>query len=288
VKQSRFNTVEVDTWSHFFKWYSEFREKRDTPKKRWIFRGEGRQHETLSTSLEREAERSQIPFAQLPKIEGQLLNEFRRRLHHYSPHTPHPGDLAEWLSLMRHFGAPTPLLDWSYSPFVALFFAVERAYTGECVIWSLDSIPYTGARVIRDLGAAKVHDNFKKAKERTSFSPEKTKTAQAEVIQYLFNHPTSAIVLVSPFRVSERTSIQQSVHLMPGDLTKPFESNLDAIPRSRDSLTRLLIHMTPQLRKEMLTHLHRMNIDRATLFPGLQGFAESLQTRMAIPEALSW
>ena len=288
MKKDRFATTEVDRWSDFLEWYSEFREKRDTPKRRWIFRGEGRLHEILSTSLEREAERSRIPFSRLPQIERQLLNEFRRRLHHYSPHTPHPGDLAEWLSLMRHFGAPTRLLDWSYSPFVALFFAVERAYLGECVIWSLDCVPYTGARLIRDLGAKKVHDNFKKAQERTKFSPEKTKTAQAEVIQYLLDHPTSGIVLVSPFRVSERTTVQQGIHLMPGDLTKPFEANLDARPRTRDSLTRLLIHITPDLRKEMLAHLHRMNIDRATLFPGLQGFAESLQTRMAIPEALSW
>lgn len=60
-------------------------------------------------------------------IEHKIVRDFQRRAHHHADHLPKPGDQMEWLALMQHHGAPTRLLDWTYSFFVALFFAIERA-----------------------------------------------------------------------------------------------------------------------------------------------------------------
>jgi hypothetical protein len=53
---------------------------------------------------------------------------------------PDLDDTLEWLALMRHHGAPTRLLDWTYSFFVAVYFACEEAKTNApCVVYALDT-----------------------------------------------------------------------------------------------------------------------------------------------------
>ena len=52
---------------------------------------------------------------------------------------PGPDDTFGWLFLMQHYRLPTRLLDWSESPLVAMFFALEESstYDGDAVVWAL-------------------------------------------------------------------------------------------------------------------------------------------------------
>ena len=81
------------------------------------------------------------------------------------------------------------------------------------------------------------------------------------------------------FAFSLRQAVQQGLFIAPADISKPFAENLNAIqdtePDDHNHGWKIVIGDDVELRRDILSHLHRMNINRASLFPGLSGFAES-------------
>ena len=99
---------------------------------KFAFRGMQDATADLSTSLSRLGG----PYA---RQENHLLRNFRKYAHRDAV----PGDSTwNWLSLAQHHGLPTRLLDWSFSPFVALHFATHdfEKFNMDGVVWCVDYV----------------------------------------------------------------------------------------------------------------------------------------------------
>lgn len=86
-----------------------------------IFRGQKSDKWPILTSIGRMEPYGDVT---LEYMEGRLLKLFKETAVPYTDFEPKND--WEWLALGQHHGLPTRLLDWSYNPLVATFFAVEK------------------------------------------------------------------------------------------------------------------------------------------------------------------
>ena len=92
-----------------------------------VFRGLARATYTNTSSLARLS-------GDYPSLERHLLRNFRKYAHQAAP-----GPTAwDWMALGQHHGLPTRLLDWTFSPLVALHFATASWPRDDAVLWAVD------------------------------------------------------------------------------------------------------------------------------------------------------
>jgi FRG domain. len=69
--------------------------------------------------------------------EERIARIFQRKAHLFLTHIPERSDTFQWLALMQHHGAPTRLLDFTWSPYVAAFFALVQT-TKQAAVWAVN------------------------------------------------------------------------------------------------------------------------------------------------------
>lgn len=246
-------------------------------RRRWLFRGHQDASWHLSSTLERALARFGYKANLMRWFEERLVREFRRHFHRQSSVSIDPSDLTRWLAIMQHHGAPTRFLDCSYSLYVALFFASEKASAGSTsAIWAID----------HDWCWDRAKEKLPKGLVRSLEQDDKGFPANND----LLGQDYGCVVPINPFAMDERLAIQQGVFLTSLNLQEPFEATLSTMSRGRTSRRHLLkinVRWRGSFLKETLTELQRMNMTRRTLFPGLDGLAEGLENMMSMRQ-LFW
>jgi hypothetical protein len=244
---------------------------------RWIYRGHSRADWKLQSGLERAIARFDREGRSPAQLEAGLVRQFARRAHHYLADAPARAAWTEWLALMQHHGAPTRLVDFTYSFYVALFFALEDSAPGiSSAIWALN---FDWAdEAVRGIVGDGLFNEIYNGSDRNIEGDGTFKEFFASQRKMVFG--------VNPYRLNQRLSIQQGLFLCPGDVSTSFEENLVALGPLKGGVIKCEINMSRVQYQDCIRQLIRMNMTRTSLFPGLDGFAMSQKMALANPGIL--
>jgi hypothetical protein len=246
----------LDSWEAFLDVIT------DSPYANWAFRGQCDAAWPLLSALSRYFVSFHVHPDAWRAQESRMLRIFKRKAHQFLSHTPDPDDDFQWLALMQHHGAPTRLLDLTWSPYVAAFFALERA-TGDAAVWALNPthISYASSIALRD--GHTIHPQVMDPRERGNLH------------RYFLAEDVPCLWIGEPYIMNSRLTAQSGTFAVPGTLSQPVEAILSRYPEPRETLVKLILP-SAQVREQGMRELYRMNITYATLFPGLDGLARSL------------
>lgn len=254
--------LRVNTWLELQEavfdstWQSSLQRHRSN----FVFRGTPRASHGLETSLQ---------TGGFEAKERHLLTSFRK----YALRSAVHGDLVwNWLSLAKHHGLPTRLLDWTYSPYVAMHFATHdfRHFDEDATIWCVDYrktnelLPDPLCKVARGedvnifttehlAGVARTLDEFDALARKNDF-----------------------VVFFEPPSLDERIVNQFALFSLPSSPTLQLQSLLE-----RRAATYRKIILPAALKWEIRDKLDQANITERVLFPGLDGLSQWLKRYFA-------
>ncbi len=228
----------------------------------WAFRGHGDAEWPLFSSLSRYLQSYKIHTDAWANQEQRIVRIFKRKAHLFLDHVPDDKDAFQWLALMQHHGAPTRLLDFTWSPFVAAFFALERA-TKDAAIWAV-FVP----AMWREKHEVKFPDKRVPLNQLGMRNP-------GNYERYFLGNKTPFVTSGDPLVMNKRLIAQSGTFVVPGVLDQPVEEILTTYPEPSSPVAKFVLR-TSALRTEAMLALYTMNLTNSTLFPDLDGLARSM------------
>ncbi|QIA76484.1 FRG domain-containing protein [Rodentibacter caecimuris] len=206
----------------------------------WVFRGHRDHNWRLESTLERIGSKSL-------DLREAHLNQFRKECRRIFKDKTYLSDMDEndFWAIGQHYDLATPLLDWTQSPYVALFFAFEHQQDDD------------NYRVIYALNKTKLVNLFSKieVQEQLFFEPSKDPFGR------LVNQ--SGLFTIAPYCTTLEDMLIDNLRRV--SITKANDI--------ANYICKIYIKSSPSIRKNCLLDLRQMNIHRGTLCPDLNGAA---------------
>lgn len=235
--------LKIATWAQFKEFVSTL------PSRKFVFRGQEKGSAwSLRTYFHRtgRADLKRLIYIDIP--------ELHRATIHVTSHNfklSDPDELGAFYALVQHHGYPTPLLDWSYSPFVAAYFAFSTLDKqkidpqGSCRIFVFDKQQWEGD-VLQQVQLAGMEPHF-------SF--------------------ISPLPLGNP-----RMSQQQALVTLTN--VDDIESYIRNREQEKHKTYLQAIDLPMASRAEVMKDLEMMGITAASMFPGIDGACQYQKERL--------
>lgn len=222
----------------------------------YVYRGLDTKDYELSSTLNRLGE---------SHLEKHLLRNFRKYSHKQIK--SEYKSIWNWLALAQHHGLPTRLLDWTYSPYVALHFATAdfNRYQTDGAIWAVNYVDSKRC----------LPDQLSLIIEREGshiFTAEMLERAVQRLPELgQLKHEDFALFFEPP-SIDDRIVNQYAVFSM---MSNPNTIISNWLPEQDIRFFKIII--PAELKWEIRDKLDQSNINERVLFPGLDGLATWLK-----------
>lgn len=236
-----------------------------------IFRGQRKQNWDLQPTLSRALS---VPPSYDEFVEKHL-EDFKYSARGRRGTNPPKLDENDWWALGQHNGLDTPLLDWTESPYVALFFAFAKSAPKE---------DETDFRAVFALNMRRVEKKCKEISKKIEeeMSQKHAKEPYTQGLAISVNENEEFVRVVRPMSDDNPRLVNQA-----GLFTKVPEDIIveDWVQQhfiGIDKAVLVKIYIPNNDRETILKALNRMNINYSSLFPDLQGSALHANMKLEI------
>lgn len=237
----------------------------------YVFRGQSNADWGLQSTLERIIG-NKWSAQQARKFEDYSLNTFQSKYHIYSGTEHLPKSKLSWLSVMQHYGVPTRLIDFTTSPFIALYFALESydpLSRNDLAIFAIDYSAIMEQSVEHIRGRDKLF-----TETRRSINGNQDKVFDEVVDRYSYD----IAWITEPIELNARIDRQSGTFLVSGNLEKTIASILSQ--PLYDQCQQIKIRIPLTLYEPIFVALRKMSINSKSIYGDLSGLAKSIRMEL--------
>lgn len=246
----------------------------------YIFRGISRRSE-LNPSICRKYDRETQALVNLKDQEFALLHAFRQRASNLLSGTM---ETLDYVACAQHYGIPTRLIDWTYNPFTALYFALSENKQPDDGYYELFVLPlkeqilihhcYSQTKREADTEFIEEYAGFlNQLRDKAQFiSLVQQRNAALNELNIEADDPQpQGLIIYNGSSSNARLIAQAGLFSIPSSIEGD-----EAAKEIRRSARCISIRLSDKERRETLGFLDNMGYNKQRLFPDLQNLCDSI------------